>query len=433
MPRILQRGGSCYGLLDISNAQRNQANTGGPVPTGQLPTGPIPTGQIPTGPVPTGPVPRGQLPADVIAKAQEALIPINENTTVADIILAPMAGYYEVTKQRTMGNGDCMYSSIYRAANARREFRCVIDEVLGHGSPDPPNLVAMSRLVAESEEEMRFVQNARTIVALYGVDRFNNFYDIMLNNYKNNREAYEGIIRGGTLDSKLIQIMEQHIVNRPNEDNFVNAYIENTLNLDASGNIPNPRSYSGEIEYDVIEQFIKERCNIDIDVKMSESNTVRIQVKPNTLYIENQGGGHYEYFKIGRPIDQYQPNDNEITLRLVNFFNPKITRDMIMFLLQNNDKVRAINEILRISDTVPKGLGDRRGIITNHNYGDEYVQLKAATANWLQRQRQKGGKRKSASKSEMGCGCGLKLSGGRRKTRRSKKVRKTRKARKTRK
>ena len=160
---------------------------------------------------------------------------------------------------------------------------------------------------------------------------------------------------------------------------------------------------------------------------------LRIQVKPNTLYIENQGGGHYEYFKIGSLVAPYQPSDNEIRERLETFFKPQITKDMIMFLLQNNDKVRAVNEIISISNTVPKGLGERGGIITNHNYGEKYVQLKAATTNWIKRTRQKGGRRKSASKSEMGCGCGLKLSGGRRKTRRSKKTRKTRKVRKTRK
>ncbi len=424
MPRTFeQRGGSCYGLLDISNSQRNQANKGGPVPTVPVPTGLIPTGQIPTG--------QPRLPADVIAKAQEALIPINENTTVADIILAPMAGYYNVTKERTMGNGDCMYSSIYRAAKGN--FKCVIDKVLARGLSDPPNLKSMVGVVTDSEEEMRFVQNARSIVALYGVDSFNNFYEQMLRNYNNNREEYNRIIDGGTLDYKVVDIIKEHIVNTQNQDAFVNAYIENTLNLDASGNIPIARSFSGEIEYGIIKQFIKEECKIDIIVYTSERKTLRIQVKPNTLYIENQGGGHYEYFKIGSLVAPYQPSDNEIRERLETFFKPQITKDMIMFLLQNNDKVRAVNEIISISNTVPKGLGERGGIITNHNYGEKYVQLKAATTNWIKRTRQKGGRRKSASKSEMGCGCGLKLSGGRRKTRRSKNTRKTRKVRKTRK
>jgi hypothetical protein len=424
MPRTLeQRGGSCYGLLDISNSQRNQANTGGPIPTVPVPTGAVRTGQIPTG--------QPRLPADVIAKAQEALIPINENTTLADIILAPMTGYYNVTTPLTMGNGDCMYSSIYRAAKGN--FQCVIDEVLGHGSDDPPNLLKMVNVVAQSKEEMQFVQNARSIVALYGIDTFNNFYERMLQNYNNNREAFNAIVRGGTLDYKVVDIIKEHIVNTQNQDAFVNAYIANTLNLDASGNIPFPRSYAGELEFETLKQFIKERCNIDIIAFMRESKLSKIKIKPNTLYIENQGGGHYEYFKKGSPVAPYQPSDNEIRERLETFFKPQITKDMIMFLLQNNDKVRAVNEIIRISDTVPKGLGDRGGIITNHNYGDEYVQLKAATANWIKRTRQKGGRRKSASKSEMGCGCGLKLSGGRRKTRRNKKTRKTRNVRKTRK
>ena len=418
---MLQRGGSCYGLLDITNAKRNQANTGGPIPTGQIPTGQIPTGQIPT-----GQNQRGRLPADVIAKAQKALIPINENTTVADIILAPMTGYYEVTKQRTMGNGDCMYSSIYRAAKGK--FQCVIDEVLKHDSDDPPNLVAMAGLEAQSEEEMRFVQNARSIVALYGVNTFKNLYNQMLHNYKYDIKEFDGIINGGTLDYKIKNIIYDHIVNKPNKDAFVKAYIENTLNLDANGNIPNARAYSGQIEYEIIEQFIKERCNIDIGLPMSESNTVRIQVKPNTLYIENQGGGHYEYFKIGDAIAPFKPNDDEIITRLRKLFNPQVSSDMMRFLLKEKDKAEAIRKILRISETVPKG----KTSLKPENYGTEYLTLKALTEAWVKggRQRKQRGGRKSASKSEMGCGCGLKLSGGRRKTRRSKKARKTRKARK---
>jgi hypothetical protein len=323
--------------------------------------------------------PRGPSPAGPSAPRTELDPRIN-------IILAPLTGFFEVTTPVTMNQGDCMYSSIYRAARDQG-FNCIIDTVLTHPSVDPPNLVAAATNARTTPEEMRFVQKARNIVADRGVHDFEEFYDIMLDNYNNNKDIYDYMMgANSTFDVKLKKLITTYIVNSKNKPAFIADWIRNTLDLDKNGNINPARAYSGEIENNVISRFILELCNITITTVTSELAYKKIAVLPNTIYIENQGGGHYEYFRIGKPLPDVQPTFEEVKKRLLRDY--KLSSKMIDLIYgdSGNNIRETVESVLRISDGIPVG----KNRLTNQNYGPEYMSLKA---------RVESGSRPSASTS----------------------------------
>jgi hypothetical protein len=299
-----------------------------------------------------------------------------EQVVLRDTLTARIVGQYSVTTPTTMSQGDCMYSSVYRAADAQG-LRCVIDGILlAYTGEMPTNIQAASR-AAKSLEEMQFVQAARYLVSEGLTGELNRFYGVMVDSFENDRVNYDEIIGPNTtLVRETVGLIRHYVgdasnsrVHMANREHFIRDYKNNIINL-VGGNIPHSRIYSGELEYTALRNIIQELCGINIESKTSELHTQHIQIQPNTIYIENQGGGHYEYFAIGRKLADREPTIDEVVARAAVHIPKSIVNAIVNEFRGNLEGI--INKIIEVYGGRPFGLNRE----LNKNYSAEYLRLR---------------------------------------------------------
>jgi hypothetical protein len=293
-------------------------------------------------------------------------------------LTARIVGRYSVITPLTMSNGDCLYSSVYRAALAQN-LRCVIDNILvGYNGPMPGNVKA-GLGSSRSTEEIVFVQKARFLVSEEATGEIEQLYYTMVNNFENNKDIYDEMVGTNTtfveetlaLIKRYIGGARSHADRMINTANFIREYKNNVINLDATGNIPDGwRIYSGELENNALTRLIKRMCGINVITISSELNTKEIQVQPDTIYIENQGGGHYEYFEIRAKVPDRDPRPDEVIARAAKIIKKDIINAIIKESKGNLDRI--IDKIIEVYGGNPFGLNRQ----LNTNFSDEYLRLR---------------------------------------------------------
>jgi len=312
-----------------------------------------------------------------------------EKANLRGILTQRIVGSYAVVTQGTMTNGDCLYSSIYRAA-FEQGLNCVIESILGSYNGPMPGNIRAGVGGSISEEEMRFVQAARYLVSDEIRNDIEDFYDRIVIYFENDKPTYDAIVGpGSTLDGEIIVLIKRYIEGAPNHDmriankvSFIRDYKNNTINL-VGGNIPSKRIYSGEFENNAIIRLIKMLCNINIISITSELRTREIQFQPDTIYIENQGGRHYEYFQIGEPLPDRDPTLDEVIARSKRYIPIEIINSILSEYRGNLNGI--INKIIEVYGGIPRGLN--RSV--NTNYSNEYKRLRNARVHGGTRRRRK--------------------------------------------
>jgi hypothetical protein len=291
-----------------------------------------------------------------------------EKAVFRDTLTARIIGPYSVTTKATLTNGDCLYSSVYRAAEAQG-FPCVIASVLGgYTGPMPGNI---------RTKEMEFVQKARFLVSEEITEEVNELYYAMVDNFENNKIIYDEMIGQNTtfvretlaLIKRYIGSASSHAERIENKASFIRDYKNNIINL-VGDNIPGGRIYSGELENNAITRIIQLMCGINIITISSELNTQEIQVQPNTIYIENQGGGHYEYFAIGAKLPDRNPTYDEVVARATLVLSKNIINAIVRE--SNGNLDRTIDKIIEVYGGKPMGLNR----VVNTNFSAEYLRLR---------------------------------------------------------
>jgi hypothetical protein len=287
-----------------------------------------------------------------------------------------LENYFNVDTKSTMTQGDCMYSSVYRAAKAQNLY-CVLDSIKSFEAPIPGNLKNAAR-AASSEDEMLFVQKARYNVSKEIIPDVINFYEQMVDSFINNRDVYEyNVGEYSTLVRQTITLIKKYIEKAStntdrirNKDLFLNDYVNNIVNLDSSGKIPAGRIYSGELEYTGLQRILLNTCGVNLISISSELNKSELQVQANSIYIENQGGGHYEYFLLGEKLPDRDPTVTEI-IRRASRYIPKVLLETIIN--ESGPKItRIVDKIIEVWGGIPRGINK----ITNKNFSEEYLRIR---------------------------------------------------------
>ena len=190
----------------------------------------------------------------------------------------------------TLSNGDCMYSSVFRAAREQNLLKNIKEYF-----PDLP-----------INNEANFIKDIRNIIANYADETLGSIYNNLKDLEKNNKNVLNLQLRmDGVFSDYQKDLIRKYIINTKNKEQFKEEYKEK---------IKTKGVYASEIEYKILEEILFGLCGIRLisiandmtnrnkkNIAHYYSNTDRgiyLNYEPNTIYIQNQGGGHYEYFSF---------------------------------------------------------------------------------------------------------------------------------------
>ena len=190
----------------------------------------------------------------------------------------------------TLSNGDCMYSSVFRAAREQNLLKNIKEYF--------PDLLI--------NNEANFIKGIRNIIANYADETLDSIYNNLKGLEKNNKNVLNLQLRmDGVFSDYQKDLIRKYIINTKNKEQFKKEYKEK---------IKTKGVYASEIEYKILEEILFGLCGITLisvsndmtnrnknNISHYYSNTDRgiyLKYEPNTIYIQNQGGGHYEYFSF---------------------------------------------------------------------------------------------------------------------------------------
>jgi hypothetical protein len=166
----------------------------------------------------------------------------------------------------TLEQGDCFYSSIYRACSEQKLLNKFED-------------------YTDISSESSFVISMRQLVADRIKDDVKGLFETAAVMYLNSPDIYDG------LPEFALELVKKYSADKsPNIDTYVEKYLNK---------VKQPKTFSGEIEVRSVVDFLED-IGIDLDIRYvnEEREDDPVVKTENKIFIVNEFEGHYEFISF---------------------------------------------------------------------------------------------------------------------------------------
>lgn len=188
---------------------------------------------------------------------------------------------YNATVKPTLEQGDCFFSSIYRASKEQGLLNKI-----NNCNPD---------ILISNEDE--FITSLRYLVATNSTDAIRSLYDFLLmlhtaTNKNSKNTLKEQMANPQGFDNWHKELIRKHVlIERPNFNRFLTEF---------KNGIQTRKRYVCDIEI-LTTKGILENCEINIETHHNKPESGKLYKKRNgidTIHIYNCGRSHFEYFSL---------------------------------------------------------------------------------------------------------------------------------------
>ena len=209
--------------------------------------------------------------AQAAVRAQEAAA----RAAAAAERAATLAGASPVIVRRTLEQGDCFYSAVWRALD-EQGLIARVNECLGIDCTiEVGCILALRNLIAESARE-------------YIADTYNTLYNLLASGSAADRETFSTIV-STTFAAWHIAVIKSSIMNPE-------AFMEQML-----VGIRTSRNWASQIEVNILTRIL-EGCNIDLEILTRyRPSLLKRRGGRDVVSLYNPNGVHFEYFSFILP------------------------------------------------------------------------------------------------------------------------------------
>ena len=212
--------------------------------------------------------------AQAAVRAQEAAA----RAAAAAERAATLAGASPVIVRRTLEQGDCFYSAVWRALD-EQGLIARVNECLGIDcTTEVACILALRNLIADSARE-------------YIADTYNTLYNLVASGSASDRETFSTLV-STTFAAWHIAVIKSSMMNPE-------AFMAQMV-----AGIRKPRNWASQIEVNILTRIL-EGCNIDLEILTRyRASLLKRRGGRDVVSLYNPNGVHFEYFSfiLPRPV-----------------------------------------------------------------------------------------------------------------------------------